>query len=88
MIAIVTSLLSILAYLAPFLIEAWQSGTPARVKEKRNEEVQQGRMDIVDGNIPAINSRVDELLSIQDQQSSNTGQFPSTEDAQKRLDAL
>lgn len=63
MTSIVTSILSILAYLAPFLIEAWTTGTPARIKEKQDAERQKVRNAIATGDVAAVNSVVDRLLS-------------------------
>jgi hypothetical protein len=67
--------LSILAYLAPFLLEAfkaWQDGKPARTVEDRNEEIQKGRADIASGNAAAVSVRIDRVPTIQTGAPGNT----------------
>lgn len=57
------TVLSILAYLVPFILEAWTASRPAAKKEAQDEVVQKGREDIVLGDVAAVNARVDGLLS-------------------------
>lgn len=61
MIAIITSVLSILAIVLEIIVQNRQ--TP---QEKRYDEIQQGRNDIADADVDAINARIDRLLSQQD----------------------
>jgi hypothetical protein len=65
------------------LLQWWIANAPERKIEAQNEAKQQGRQDIVEGN-----ARVDGLLSISGEQSGDSGPSPSTEEAQRRLDAL
>ena len=82
------SVLSIIAYLVPFILEAWKSGTLGRKEEADYEKTQRGRSDIVNGNTGALELRVDRLLANQARSSNSVAGLPNTADAQKRLDAL
>ena len=57
------SILSILAYLVPFVLDAWQASRPEAKKEARNDEIQKGRLAIASGDVAYNNSRIDRLLS-------------------------
>jgi hypothetical protein len=57
------SILSILAYLAPFMLEAWQASRPEAKKEALNEETQKLRLAIYKGNPVAVNNALNGLLS-------------------------
>jgi len=46
-----------------WMLKEWQAGNPERQKEKRDDEIQQGRTDIATGNAPAVSDRIDRLLA-------------------------
>lgn len=48
------------------VLKQYYAGAPERVEEKRDEEIQQGRTDIADGDIDAVNERIDRLLGSED----------------------
>ena len=62
MIKLVCKLIAALLTLATKLYEAYQRNAPSRETRKRDEEIDQGRKDIVDGNVDAVQSRIDQLL--------------------------
>lgn len=83
------SILAILAYLIPFLLDAWKENSPNRKEEKRYGEIQQGRQDIIDGNAVAIQSRIDRLLSVPENgKPICVVRGESEEDFQRRISAL
>lgn len=56
--AVVSSGLGIVA----LLLKAYFAGKPQRDERKADEELQQGRKDVVDGNVDAVSARIDRLL--------------------------
>lgn len=58
-LTIVASVVSIVALLA----EAYMKMSPDRKAKKREEEIAQGRIDLSTGNIDAVQSRIDKLLT-------------------------
>ena len=83
-----------LVTLAGLLLKAWLTGAPERKKEADNATTQQGRADIVSGNVADIEQRVDRVLSdgsVSAKEIDTDGsveRLPSTADAQRRLDTL
>lgn len=45
------------------LMKWWQSRQPERDQENRYDAIQQGRNDIANGDVDAVNGRIDRLLS-------------------------
>jgi len=74
-----------LVTIAGLLVKAWLASSPQRAKEASDDKVQQGRNDIVDGNVGAVSQRIDGLCK--DSGNSNAG-IPSTEDFERRLRKL
>ena len=62
MVKFVCSLITVLLTLVTKVYEAYQRNAPKREAQKRDEEIDQGRKDIVDGNADAVQSRIDWLL--------------------------
>lgn len=62
------------------LVKIWADKTPEREQEKRDEHIDQGRQDIVDGNVDAVSKRVDDLL--RDTAPSDSGGVKNGEDKQ------
>lgn len=56
------SILSILAYLVPFILDAWTSNAPARKKEAEDAERQKIRNAVSSGNVSVVNGELDRLL--------------------------
>ena len=56
------TILSILAYLIPWLVEVYQAGAPARTQEAKDAEMQKLRVAISTGDVVAVNSITDGLL--------------------------
>lgn len=65
------SILSILAYLVPFILNAWQAGSPERKKEAEDAERQKIRNAIAAANAVVLDNELDRLLS--DVSLSTTG---------------
>ena len=57
------SILSILAYLVPFLLDAWQASSPERKKEAEDAERQKIRNAIAKANAVVLDSELNGLLS-------------------------
>ena len=57
-------LLTIIGSVILVLLKAWQDGNPARLQEVSNEKRQQGRQDINNGNVSAVESRIDSVLTV------------------------
>jgi len=56
--AIGAALLIILA-----ILKVWIGGKEKREEKQADEQMQQGRKDIVDGNVDAVSARIDRLLT-------------------------
>lgn len=61
--AAVTSILSLLAYLIPWLIEVWDAGQGRRKKEADDADTQAIRQAAADGDVAALNTVLDGVLS-------------------------
>ena len=57
------SILSIVAYLVPFLLGAWQASRPETIRKARDAEIQKGRLDVANLNVAPVNAAFDRLLS-------------------------
>ncbi|MBU0907747.1 MAG: hypothetical protein KKE05_06345 [Nanoarchaeota archaeon] len=44
------------------VLKAYYDGKKERDEKAREEEIQQGRRDLVDGNVDAVSERIDRLL--------------------------
>jgi hypothetical protein len=66
------SILSILAYLVPFILDAWQASSPERKKEAEDAEIQKVRTAIATGDVAIVNSAVDRLLCDGDMPTTGT----------------
>jgi len=76
--AAVTAVFSVIA----LLLEAWAQNAPAREQEKRDEHIDQGRQDLVDVNVSAVESRIDCLL--RDEVIDNAGSPAGIQDGQDK----
>jgi hypothetical protein len=76
------AVISALAGLLLYVLQRYDAGKPQRDIEARHDEIQQGRKDIADGNIAAVNERVDRLLA------GDTERKPSGEVTAGRLSAV
>jgi len=56
--SIIAGILSILG----LLLKWWLDSNPRRMEEARNDEIEQGRRDLVDGDVAAVEQRIDRLL--------------------------
>ena len=45
------------------LLGMWAKGADKRQEKKQYEDLQQGRKDVADGNVDAVSSRIDRLLT-------------------------
>jgi hypothetical protein len=54
-----------------YILKRYDAGKPGRDSEARDEAIQQGRRDILDSNVAAVNDRIDRLL---DQSDHTPGQ--------------
>lgn len=60
------------------LMKWWQSRQPERDQENRYDAIQQGRNDIANGDVDAVNGRIDQLLSQQSDDSTGQRSTPVT----------
>jgi hypothetical protein len=86
----IASIVSILAYLVPFLLDAWKENSPERKKEKQYAEIQTGRSAVAVADVGAIAGRIDRLLSVQVTGPAGGGVagLQSAEDVSRRLGNL
>lgn len=82
MIALVTTALSIIAV----LLELWVQNKPQRTEKEANEATQDSRQALIDGDVAAVESRIDGLLQTGSGDSSPGGE--SAEDIQGRISRL
>ena len=80
--AVIASVLGIILV----ALKQWAANSPAREKEAANEKIQQGRQDIVSGNVDAMQQRIDGLLN--DTNSNSDAGIKGAEDAQRRISQL
>jgi hypothetical protein len=57
------SLLSALATIVALLLGWWLKNQATRIKENRNDQIQQGRTDIATGDVDAVSVRVDQAIT-------------------------
>lgn len=81
MIALITAALTVLAMVLE--IVAQNRKTP---EQRRNDEIQQGRKDIANGDAVAVSNRIDGLLPVSE--SSGVVGQPSSEDIERRISNL
>lgn len=74
-----------LVTIAGLLVKAWLTSAPERQKEAENEAIQKGRADLVDGNVDAIESRIDRLCN---GSSGSVAGLESAEDIEGRISRL
>jgi hypothetical protein len=65
-------------------LKQWQTNQPKRDQENRQDEIQQGRTDIANGDAAAVSDRIDSLLT---RHGDTTGQ-PSSEVTAERISAV
>ena len=70
-----------LVTLVGLLLKAWLTGAPERKKEADNATTQQGRADIVNGNVDAVSQRIDSVPP----QPSNSPGLGNDQDTARRL---
>jgi hypothetical protein len=63
----------------------WVENSPERKKAQRDEEIRQGRTDIVEGNTDAVSVRIDELCS---ENPSCDAKLNGDQDTARRLQNL
>jgi len=66
-------------------LQLWNANASNREAKSANDNIQKGRKDLGDGNVVAVESRIDSLLTNSD--SSNAG-IESAEDAERRISQL
>ena len=69
MIALVSSIFGVIA----LVLEIWMQNRPT-AQEKSYANLQTGRQDISDGDVNAVNGRIDRLLSVPDGTDNPSGQ--------------
>ena len=62
MIEAICSVVAALIGLIVLVVELYRESSPERKADKREEEILQGRQDIVDGDADAVQRRLDQLL--------------------------
>lgn len=80
-----TAITAIFSFLL-FCGELWVSKEPERKKEARNEAIRQSREDIDEGNVAAVNNRVDSVLS--EASDSASGQHSDADITERINDVL
>jgi hypothetical protein len=65
-------------------LKQWQSNQPKRDQENAQDEIQQGRKDIANGDAAAVSDRIDSLLT---RQGDPTGQ-PGSEVTAERIGSV
>ncbi len=81
---IITGALSIIG----LLLKAWFDGAPKRKTEAADAAIQQGRKDIVDGNVDAVSERLDRLLSVDQLPGDSAAGKPDSEAPDKSAGAV
>jgi len=81
--AAVTAVFTVIAA----LLQIWAENSPQRAKEKRDAEIQQGRTDIANGNVAAVNQRLDRVLT-QDSSSCDAPEQSGGEVTSERISAV
>jgi hypothetical protein len=76
--AIITGLLSI----ASLLLKMYMDRTPQRTQEERDEEINQGRLDIANGDTAAVGARID---SVSEAATGDPAKLGSDADTARRL---
>lgn len=76
--AAITAVFSVIA----LLLEAWAQNAPQRKKEDRDEAIQNGRVDIADGDAQSVSARVDRVLT---ETTGDPARLGSDEDTARRL---
>ena len=74
---------AVFAVLLP-LLQLWLSKEPKRIKEDRDAEIQQGRMDLASGAVGAVSTRIDRLSEA----SSNSTRLGDDADTQRRISSI
>lgn len=68
------------------LLKQWQAKKPERDKEKTHDETQDGRQALYDGDVPAIEHRIDIVL--QEGGGHSPSGVESAEDIERRISRL
>lgn len=79
--AVIASVLGIILV----ALKQWAANSPAREKEAADEKIQQGRQDIVSGNVDAMQQRID---SVRDSGNGSFTGCESAEDVERRISKL
>lgn len=80
--AVIASVLGIILV----ALKQWAANSPAREKEAADEKIQHGRQDISNGNVDAVQQRIDGLLN--DTNGNSNAGVESAEDAHRRISKL
>lgn len=80
------ALIAGLVTIAGLLLKTWLSSAPARQKEAENEAIQKGRTDLGNGNIDAIESRIDRVCD--NEPGHSDAGVQSAEDIERRIGNL
>jgi len=62
MVTVILTVVSGLIGIIALVLKAYYDGKKERDEKAREEEIQQGRRDLVDGNVDAVSERIDRLL--------------------------
>lgn len=81
MTALVTAALTLIALVLQ-MVASWKTE-----RQKRYDEIQQGRKDIASGNTVAVDNRVDRVLSVSGVSTTDAGE-QSAEDIERRISKL
>ena len=81
-------LLSGLAAIAAALIKIWMDNAPERLKAAEDAKTQQGRTDIVVGDVGALESRIDGVLAGEAGTADSATGVESAEDVERRIGQL
>lgn len=77
--------LSTLAAIVLLLLREYVSRKPQQIEEQNNDAIQEGRQDIADGNVSAVNDRIDKLLS---QTTDNSSKPTGSEVTAERINSI
>ena len=75
-----------LVTIAGLLLKQWLTNSPARKKEAADEAIQDSRQALIDGDVAAIEHRIDSLLQAGGGNSS--ARIESATDAERRISEL
>lgn len=66
----IVSLIVTVLGIASLILNIYISNSPKRREEERNAEIEKGREDIVNGNVDAVEQRIDRLCRAEDDRNA------------------